>query len=62
MRHIIRIGPDWLRRLLLAVALPFMLADYAIHLLANEPRRLLQVGAFDMVGTMFWLAWDGTFV
>lgn len=69
MKHLIRIGPDWIRIPLLCFVFPFSLLHCILSALrpvrfGGHPnkRRLLEADFYSMPVSLFWAAWDGIFV
>jgi len=62
MKHVIRIGPDWIRCLLLLVVFPFTFACMALKALDEQPGVVMRREFYTNAEAVFWAAWQGRFV
>jgi hypothetical protein len=62
MKHVIRIGPDWIRCLLLLVAFPLTFAGMTLKALGEQPAVVMRREYYTNAEAVFWAAWNGNFV
>lgn len=62
MSRVIRIDSDFIRIPLLLLLFPFNLADFAVHLAWNAPRRFFKLEPWVLAMSMFLAGGSGAFV
>lgn len=61
MKHVVRIGADWIRCLLLLVAFPLTFACLTLKELSEQPAVVMRREYYSNAEAVFWVAWNSNF-